>query len=287
MLTFISHSSKDQIFIEEKLLPFLHEHGISTWCSTADIKTADEWERGIRSGLKSSEYFLVVLSPNAIESDWVRAEVLWAMKNRKGKVVPILFKSCEPEDLHLQLPMVQLVDLRDGNNTQWRKLSEVWPLKAKTFKLGAVSFTFLGLIQEGHQVFLFRKALILTTWNGSEMGPPIDMFKSPMDNPKISALEEGEEMKAEGEELFTIPNGADWSVRFYRLDFPNRECCWFDSDTLKAINAGNFYVVPVQKSGVSIFGIETMKEPLLTAILVYTSQNANISVLVAISPGTI
>src|SRR5688572_21060072 len=106
VLVFLSHSPKDRAFVERILLPFLHDRGVSTWYSTADIKTADDWEAGIRSGLKASNYSLVVLSPDAIKSDWVRAEVLWAIRHRKGKVIPVIVAACEPGDLHLQLPLI-------------------------------------------------------------------------------------------------------------------------------------------------------------------------------------
>ncbi|MHC5012350.1 MAG: toll/interleukin-1 receptor domain-containing protein, partial [Planctomycetota bacterium] len=60
---FISHSSKDQGFVEKELVPTLHAHGIDTWYSTAHIRSAREWETAIREALHACDWFLVVLSP--------------------------------------------------------------------------------------------------------------------------------------------------------------------------------------------------------------------------------
>src|SRR5262245_4246888 len=101
MLVFLSHSSKDRRFVEQKLIPFLKSHGVKPWYSTVDIRTADDFERSIREALLSCDSFLVVLSPNSVKSEWVRAEVHWAMENRKGRVVPVFVADCDPFQLHL------------------------------------------------------------------------------------------------------------------------------------------------------------------------------------------
>ena len=82
---FISHSSKDRTFVEEELVPLLEHHSINTWYSRSAIRTAAVWEDEIRLGLAGSDWFLVVLSPHAAESDWVKAEVRWALEKRRGR----------------------------------------------------------------------------------------------------------------------------------------------------------------------------------------------------------
>ena len=122
MQIFLSHSSLDRKFIEEKLIPFLKDHGVELWYSTIDIKTSEDWERAIAKGLKSADSILVVLSPNSVKSDWVRAETHWALENRKGRVIPVIVVSCDPGDLHLKLLLTQLIDLSESSEIEWSKL---------------------------------------------------------------------------------------------------------------------------------------------------------------------
>ncbi|MBT4864083.1 MAG: toll/interleukin-1 receptor domain-containing protein [Planctomycetaceae bacterium] len=107
---FISHSSNDRQFVGNDLVPLLRSHGIETWYSTDDIHSAEDWEKKIREGLRDCDWFLVVLSPNGVVSDWVQAEVHWATDNRKGRIIPILLAPCRPEDLHIKLIRIQYID---------------------------------------------------------------------------------------------------------------------------------------------------------------------------------
>src|SRR5205085_451232 len=80
----------------------------------------------IREGLRNCDWFLVVLSPNSVGSKWVRREVHWAMERREGHVVPVLIEDCMPEDLHLGLFPIQLVDFRYDKEKAQAKLLAIW-----------------------------------------------------------------------------------------------------------------------------------------------------------------
>lgn len=123
---FVSHSSRDRHFVQHYLLPVLKQNGVSPWHSEEDIQTADEWERKVVKALKDNDWFLVVMSPNSIESDWVRAEVHWAVEERRGRVIPVLLATCNPADLHLRLLNIQYVDFRHDPNTACRELLGRW-----------------------------------------------------------------------------------------------------------------------------------------------------------------
>lgn len=125
---FISHSSLDRQFVDRDLMPVLREAGIDTWYATNDIATAVEWERSIRDGLNSCDWFIVVLSPEAIESEWVRTEVHWAMENRAGRVVPLVLRPCNPTELHLKLGRIQFLDCTSGIVRIKDRLLETWGL---------------------------------------------------------------------------------------------------------------------------------------------------------------
>lgn len=121
---FISHSTRDSDFARRRLKPYLESHGIRAWFSEQDIPSAVDWEHEIRRALIDSQWYVVVLSPDAVKSDWVQAEVHWALENRKGCVIPIMIQECDPTDLHLKLLTIQYIDFRTDPNEAARRLLE-------------------------------------------------------------------------------------------------------------------------------------------------------------------
>jgi len=123
---FISHSSKDKVFITTTLLPILNESGIGTWYSSENIPSSSDWEKTIRAALRDCDWFLVVLSPHALESEWVQAEVHWALNNRKDRFVSIVVADCNPSDLHLKLIRYQHIDFRERSTEAVAQLLALW-----------------------------------------------------------------------------------------------------------------------------------------------------------------
>ena len=119
---FISHSTGDRAFVETVLLPILSTAGIESWYSPRDIRTSDDWEQSIRRGLESSDWFLLVMSPRAQSSEWVRDEVLWAVEHRPGRIVPVLAETCDPRNIHMRLARIQHVDFRGDREGALRRL---------------------------------------------------------------------------------------------------------------------------------------------------------------------
>jgi hypothetical protein len=123
---FVSHSTFDREVIEGEIIPLLNANGIDTWYSKDDIQTAARWERAILQGLKSCDWFMVVMSRRAAESEWVCDEVSWAMENRPGKIIPILLEDCDVRDFHIRLARIQYVDYRGDRRAARRRLLTVW-----------------------------------------------------------------------------------------------------------------------------------------------------------------
>lgn len=123
---FISHSSQDRVFVEDVLIPILKEHSIVPWYSKDDIAITEKWEESIKRNLKESEWIIIVLSPNAIKSDWVKAEVHWAIETKPERIIPILYEECDAIDLHLKLPRIQYVDFVNSPQDWQEKLLRVW-----------------------------------------------------------------------------------------------------------------------------------------------------------------
>jgi hypothetical protein len=122
---FISHSSRDRDFVVAQLKPALEASGFVAWCSSTDLKTAANWEQQIRAALARSDWFAVVLSPDAQRSEWVQAETHWALEHLTGRVIPIMARSCRPIDLHLRLGTLQFIDCRLDLDAAIRELSSL------------------------------------------------------------------------------------------------------------------------------------------------------------------
>jgi hypothetical protein len=71
---FISHSTRDRSFVEAELVPVLSGAGYGFWYSKDSIRTAELWERSIRAGLASCDWFTIVMSANSVASDYVKDE---------------------------------------------------------------------------------------------------------------------------------------------------------------------------------------------------------------------
>ncbi|WP_375204222.1 toll/interleukin-1 receptor domain-containing protein [Hyphococcus sp.] len=95
---FLSHTGEDKPFAR-KLRDELIKRGVpNVWIDEAEIQIGDSLIRKIEKGIDESRYFGVVLSPQAVEAEWVQREVEIAMTNEiKGEeviVLPLLFQEC-------------------------------------------------------------------------------------------------------------------------------------------------------------------------------------------------
>jgi hypothetical protein len=85
---FISYSRKDIDFIR-RLAGDLEKAGYDVWWDLTDLRGGDDWPRVIPSAIESSQFVIVVLSPNSVISDWVEKEYMQAISLRK-KIIPIM-----------------------------------------------------------------------------------------------------------------------------------------------------------------------------------------------------
>jgi formylglycine-generating enzyme required for sulfatase activity len=87
---FISYSHEDSVFAE-RLARDLRDAGLEVWIDFRSIGIGTEWEQAIFKGLDASDLMLVCLTPPAVNSEWVRREVLLA-RSRQLPVIPLLVK---------------------------------------------------------------------------------------------------------------------------------------------------------------------------------------------------
>lgn len=113
---FISHSHMDRAFVEEQLREPLAREGIGCWYSKVDVKAGELWLDSIARGLQDCSWCIVVVSIDAVKSEWVRKEVQLALSQRRleGHVVPVTLDDSRPGEIDPWLETIQLVDARQA-----------------------------------------------------------------------------------------------------------------------------------------------------------------------------
>jgi hypothetical protein len=89
---FISYSRKD-IDFARKLAGDLEKAGFEVWWDISDLKGGDDWVQVIPAAIESSRYFIILLSPDSVLSQWVEKEYLHALKLRM-KILPVMIRPC-------------------------------------------------------------------------------------------------------------------------------------------------------------------------------------------------
>ena len=127
---FLSHSSSNTAFAS-RIATVLEDYKVRTFYSKKHIVGAQEWHDEIGAALKRCNWFLLILSPQAIKSKWVKHELIYALQQDryKGHIVPILYKSCDPNKLSWTLSGFQSIDFRDGFTKGYSSLLNLWNLK--------------------------------------------------------------------------------------------------------------------------------------------------------------
>jgi hypothetical protein len=106
---FISHSSIDKPFVERLATDLRTREGIDAWLDKWEILPGDRIPEKLEEGLSSAGIFVLVLSPESINSQWVRYEReawLTAQVNEEKRareelhtpnrrLIPVLYKDCE------------------------------------------------------------------------------------------------------------------------------------------------------------------------------------------------
>jgi len=97
-LIFISYSRRDQEFVF-KLANDLEARGGRVWLDQADIRGGTQWRQSIVNGIEQAGAFLLLISPDAMESEYVNIEL--DIAEEKGKpIFPLIYRRTTiPENL--------------------------------------------------------------------------------------------------------------------------------------------------------------------------------------------
>ncbi|NET49135.1 MAG: TIR domain-containing protein, partial [Merismopedia sp. SIO2A8] len=105
---FISYSRADSDFAR-RLNNALQRQRKRTWFDQESIASGADFQQEIYKGIETSNFFLFVLSPRAVQSPFCASEVEYAAKLNK-RVVTVLHRPVNPADLHPELAKVQWID---------------------------------------------------------------------------------------------------------------------------------------------------------------------------------
>ena len=117
----------------QRLATVLTAHGIPVFFSPQNIVGAQEWQDEILHALQRCEWFVVLLSPDAVESMWVKREVAFALNERRyqKKIIPLRYRDCEMTSVQW-LTLYQMVDFSQDFAEGCRNLLRVWGVGLRT-----------------------------------------------------------------------------------------------------------------------------------------------------------
>ena len=115
---FISYSHQDKAFAK-KLAGELAGQGMKVWWDFDSLKGGQDWQKEIERGIKQCDFFLVALTPDAVNSEWVGNEITYASLAQKT-IIPLHLKKCE---VPIGLVKKQYIDFE--NQTQKAAIKEL------------------------------------------------------------------------------------------------------------------------------------------------------------------
>ncbi len=127
---FLSHSHQDKVFARELHSAF-RGRGINFWFAPYRIVGSQRWHDEIGRALQRCDWFLIVLTPSAVRSKWVKHELLFALNEERyeDRIVPVLRKDCRFKELSWTLGQIQFVDFRRDFEEGCRELCRAWSIR--------------------------------------------------------------------------------------------------------------------------------------------------------------
>ena len=106
---FISYSRRDQEFVF-KLANDLEGRGGQVWLDQADIRGGTQWRQSIANGIQQASAFLLLISPDAMKSEYVNVEL--DIAEAEGKpIFPLIYRRA---DIPENLSRFQIIDFTQG-----------------------------------------------------------------------------------------------------------------------------------------------------------------------------
>jgi energy-coupling factor transport system substrate-specific component len=121
---FISYSRKDIEFVS-RLASDLERAGLIVWWDISGIPPGSEWPKRIQDGLEKSSHCVVVLSPDSIQSPWVRKEYTFAQSDGK-QIIPLYYRPCK---VPIALTDLNYIDITSNYTDGLKKLCNAFGVR--------------------------------------------------------------------------------------------------------------------------------------------------------------
>ena len=110
---FLSHAHQDYTVVI-RTADELRRHGVKVWYSEHSIVGAQQWLDEIGEALNRCDSFVLLLTPAAVASKWVKHEVTAALNDDRyqGRVIPLLLKNCNYKKLAWPLANLQIITFK-------------------------------------------------------------------------------------------------------------------------------------------------------------------------------
>ena len=113
---FISYSRRDQEFVT-RLASDLNAQVAGVWFDQSTIELGQKWHDEIMEGIRECKAFILVLSPDSMESKYVNEEVSKALELGKT-IFPVIYRPAKwSGQFESIISEVQTLDLRSGSYT--------------------------------------------------------------------------------------------------------------------------------------------------------------------------
>src|SRR5919199_1134876 len=109
---FLSYADEDRTTME-KIRNSLRRESITVWTNRTDIQTGEAFDEAIKRGIEQADNLVFLLSPYSVNSTYCRRELDLAVSLHK-RIIPVLVRSTEPNQVPSVLPELQYIDLTDN-----------------------------------------------------------------------------------------------------------------------------------------------------------------------------
>ena len=98
------------------------------------MRGAQQWHDEIGKALAKCDWFVVILSPGAVRSMWVKRECIYALEQKRfvERILPILYRKCDYAKLSWTFSGFQLIDFTRGFDRGAAELLKTWRIPYKT-----------------------------------------------------------------------------------------------------------------------------------------------------------
>jgi hypothetical protein len=112
---FISYSHRDQEFVTKLASDLNRQISGRVWFDRSDLQAGQRWRDEIATGIRDCKAFVLVLSPDSVDSVEVHKEIDHAVQ-MKRTIIPILYRPVKSfGDLDELVNETQFIDLRAGS----------------------------------------------------------------------------------------------------------------------------------------------------------------------------